>query len=86
MVFGQRQVVVVTSDFHLPRALYLADRMGLATWGVPASTERMPFFARVRFLAREYLARHLALFDAWFPPDTLLGPREPTPDDWEPAP
>lgn len=85
VVFGQRKVVVVTSDFHLPRALYLADRMGLAAWGVPASTDRQPFFSRVRFLGREYLARHLALLDAWFPPDTVLGPREPTPDDWEPA-
>jgi vancomycin permeability regulator SanA len=86
VVFGQRQIVVVTSDFHLPRALYLADRMGLETFGVPASTERMPPFARIRFLGREYLARHLALLDAWFPPDTMLGPREPTPDDWAPAP
>lgn len=85
VVFGQRQVVVVTSDFHLPRALYLAGCMKLTAWGVPASTERQPFTSRARFLAREYLARHLAFFDAWFPPDTVLGPREPTPDDWEPA-
>ena len=85
VVFGLKQVVVVTSDFHLARALYLADRMGLTAWGVPASTEHQPFFSRVQFLAREYLARHLAIFDAWFPPDTVLGPREPTPDDWEPA-
>jgi vancomycin permeability regulator SanA len=85
-VFGQQQLVIVTSDFHLPRALYLADRMGLRAWGVPASTEGRPRMSRARYWIREYIARHLALWDAWFPPDARLGPREPTPDDWDPAP
>jgi vancomycin permeability regulator SanA len=84
-VFGRHQVVIVTSDFHLPRALYLADRLGLVAWGVPARTGDRPWPARVRFWAREYIARHLALWDAWYPPDTRLGPREPTPDDWDPV-
>ncbi len=84
-VFGQHQVVIVTSDFHLPRALYLAERMGLVAWGVPASTDGRPWSSRLRFWAREYIARHLALWNAWYPPDTRLGPREPTPDDWEPS-
>jgi len=81
-VFGQRRVVIVTSDFHLPRALYLAERMGLDAWGVPASTDDRPRVNRIRYWTREYIARHLALWDAWFPPDARLGPREPTPDDW----
>jgi vancomycin permeability regulator SanA len=85
-VFGQRQVVIVTSDFHLPRALFLADHMGLRAWGVPARTDDSPRASRFRLWAREYLARHIALWDAWFPPDARLGPREPTPDDWNPAP
>lgn len=84
-VFGQGQVVIVTSDFHLPRALYLADHMGLRAWGVPARTDDRPFLSRIRFWTREYVARHLALWDAWFPPDARLGPREPTPDDWDPV-
>ncbi|WP_286355764.1 SanA/YdcF family protein [Geothrix oryzae] len=84
VVFGQPQVVIVTSDFHLARALYLADRMGLQAWGVPASTEDRPVGNRLRYWIREYIARHRALWDAWFPPDARLGPREPTPDDWDP--
>jgi vancomycin permeability regulator SanA len=84
-VFGQRQVVIVTSDFHLPRALYLADHMGLMAWGVPARTDDRPRGLRIRIWTREYIARHLALLDAWFPPDARLGPREPTPDDWDTA-
>jgi len=71
MVFGVRRVVVVTSDFHLPRALFIAQHLGLEAWG-----------SRLGFWTREYVARHKAVLDVWFPPDTLLGPREPTPDDW----
>ena len=85
-VFGQRRLVIVTSDFHLPRALYLAERMGLEAWGVPASTEDRPWPLRVKVWTREYIARHLALWDAWFPPAVRLGPREPTPDDWDTSP
>jgi vancomycin permeability regulator SanA len=84
-VFGQNQVVIVTSDFHLPRALYLAERIGLSAWGVPCRTDDRPWGPRIRYWGREYVARHLALWDAWFPPNTRLGPREPTPDDWTPA-
>jgi len=81
-VFGVQRIVVVTSDFHLPRAIFIAQHLGLEAWGVPASTEEHPWSSRLGFWAREYVARHKALLDAWFPPDTLLGPREPTPDDW----
>lgn len=84
-VFGQHQLVIVTSDFHLPRALYLAGHMGLTAWGVPSRTDDRPWAYRLRYWTREYVARHLALLDVWFPPDARLGPREPTPDDWESA-
>ena len=36
-VFGFRKVLVVTSDFHLPRALLLARLVGLQARGVAAS-------------------------------------------------
>ena len=80
-VFGVRRIIIVTSDFHLPRALYLAQHLGLDAYGVPSSTVVMPLSKRIGFWARECVARHLATWDAWFPPDTMLGPREPTPDD-----
>ncbi len=81
-VFGQGKLVVVTSDFHMARALYLARTLGVDAWGVSAPSSTSGFFARMRFWTREYGARHLALWDARFPPtDTVLGPREPTPDD-----
>jgi SanA protein len=83
MVFGVQRIVVVTSDFHLPRALFLARHLGLEAWGVPAPTGNQSLGTRLGFWGREYIARHKALLDVWFPPDTLLGPREPTPDDWQ---
>lgn len=81
VVFGVRRCVLVTSDFHLPRALFLAHLAELDALGVPASTTAMDDNLRVSFWTREYLARHKALWDAWFPPATVLGPREPTPED-----
>lgn len=81
-IFGVHRIVVVTSDFHLPRALFIARHLGMEAYGVPASTEEHGWSARLSFWFREYLARHLAYLDVWFPPDTLLGPREPTPEDW----
>lgn len=82
VIFGLRRLVVVTSDFHMPRTLYSARALGLEAWGVPCSTRDIRLGPRVGFLLRELAARHLAVWDAWFPPDTLLGPREPTPEDW----
>jgi len=79
-VFGVSRVIIVTSDFHLPRALFLARRLGLDAYGVPASTEAS-LRKRIGLWLREYVARNLATWDAWFPPATMLGPRERTPDD-----
>ena len=79
-VFGVTRVVIVTSDFHLPRALFLARHLGLDAYGVPASIE-VSRRKRISLWFREYVARHLATWDTWFPPATMLGPREPTPDD-----
>jgi vancomycin permeability regulator SanA len=80
-LFGVQRVIIVTSDFHLARALFLARRLGLDAYGVPASTEFTSLRHRLGLWFREYVARHLAIWDAWFPPSTMLGPREQTPDD-----
>jgi len=80
-VFGIKKVVIVTSDFHLARALFLARNMGLDAYGVTASTKIMPFKKSISFWTREYIARHLAIWDLLFPPDVSIGPRELTPDD-----
>ena len=75
--FGLDQVVVVTSDFHLPRVLWLAEHMGLDAVGVPASSAR--FRRRTGLWLREYAARNRAILDVWFPPAPRVGPHDPPP-------
>lgn len=38
-IFGVERALLVTQRFHLPRALYLANGLGLEAWGVPADAE-----------------------------------------------
>jgi vancomycin permeability regulator SanA len=54
-VFAARDLVVVTQEFHLHRALYLARRSGLEARGVPA--DRRPYVNAARYRVREYFAR-----------------------------
>ncbi len=81
MVFGQEKIVLVTSDFHMARALYLANHLGLKAYGVTCSTGKIGLMANASFWLREYFARHKAVLDVWFPPSTKLGPTEDTPGD-----
>jgi len=39
VLFGVERALLVTQRFHLPRALYLANGLGLDAWGVPADSE-----------------------------------------------
>jgi len=81
VVFGLQRLVVVTSDFHMARAIYLGSSLGLDIYGVPDSTREVTLGTRIGFWFREYGARHKALIDSWFPPSTRLGPREHTPGE-----
>lgn len=57
-VFGVRQAVLVTQRFHLTRALYIANSVGIDAWGVAADEDRPRTH---RYLLREGLSRVLAL-------------------------
>lgn len=81
VVFGLKRLVVVTSDFHMARAIYLGSALDLDIYGVSDSTREHTLGTQIWFWFREYGARHKALFDTWFPPATRLGPRELTPDE-----
>jgi len=80
MVFGQTSIVVATSDFHIARTLYLAKKLGLEAYGVSNSTQSIGLAANMNFWFREYLAKHKAVWDVWFPPSPKLGPPEDTPE------
>ncbi|MBL0210032.1 MAG: YdcF family protein [Holophagaceae bacterium] len=81
VIFGLQRLVVVTSDFHMARAIYLGSSLGLDIYGVPDSTREHTMGSRIWFWIREYGARHKALVDTLFPPSTRLGPREQTPGE-----
>lgn len=64
-VYGMEKVLIVTQSFHLDRALYLADRLGLECVGVECDiTMALPMNH-----IREFAARVKALFQGLSLPD-----------------
>jgi vancomycin permeability regulator SanA len=57
-VFGVRRAILVTQDFHLPRALFIANSLGIDAWGIPADA---PVNRAHRYRFRELVARALAV-------------------------
>ncbi|MCI9616893.1 MAG: DUF218 domain-containing protein [Eubacterium sp.] len=55
-IFGAKKVIIVTQEYHLYRALYIADRLGLEARGVTAD---LRFYSKkmAYWKFREYLAR-----------------------------
>lgn len=54
-VFQAKRLIVATQGFHLPRALWIGDRLGLEVQGVVA--DRYAYYDRAYYEAREMLAR-----------------------------
>ncbi|MDY7232370.1 SanA/YdcF family protein [Hyalangium rubrum] len=57
-VFQVRQALLVTQRFHLPRALFIANSVGMDAWGVAADEGRP---STRRYAVREMFSRVLAL-------------------------
>lgn len=53
-LLGNAEVLLITQKFHLPRALYLCNQLGLRAIGVPASST--DGVAEKMYARREYLA------------------------------
>jgi SanA protein len=71
-IFGLTEVVVVTQRYHLPRALYTCQRLGLDAVGYAA--DRRPYIHLRRYQAREVSALWLAWWDLWIRrPQPVLG-------------
>jgi len=60
-VFGANRVIVVTQDFHLSRALFVARSLGMAAEG--ASADRRLYRGIAWLHAREVISRTKALVD-----------------------
>lgn len=53
--FGAKRVLIVTQEYHLPRALYLAERFGIEAYGFCADLR--PYQEQVKYDIREIFAR-----------------------------
>lgn len=77
-IFGLRQAILVTQGFHLPRALYLCNMLGLDGVGVRADLRQYRRFSRVYWNLREIPATLGALWDVHIArPLPILGDPEP---------
>ena len=71
-IFGAKRVLIVTQAYHLPRALYIAARLGLEAAGVSCDTCRYP--GQTYRDIREILARDKDFFQCILrPKPTFLG-------------
>lgn len=78
-IFGVERAILVTQRFHLPRALFTCERLGLTTAGVVA--DRRAYFRSPWYQMRELFALARAWLDVHiFKPVPVLG--EPIPVDW----
>lgn len=76
-VFGVEQALLITQAWHLPRALFIADALGLEAQGCSAPTR--PVTGLWRLQAREWVARVATVGDLylWGREPYFLGPLEP---------
>ena len=76
----KRQVVIVTQKYHLYRALYLAEKLGIEAYGVAA--EDKGYSGQTYRELREILARDKDFLSALFKPKpTFLGDAIPVSGD-----
>ncbi|MBQ4313768.1 MAG: YdcF family protein, partial [Clostridia bacterium] len=71
-IFGAQSVVIVTQRYHLYRALYIAERLGLEAVGVACDPGE--YHGQIWLDAREVLARNKDFIYTMFAPlPTYLG-------------
>ena len=71
-VFDARRVIIVTQEYHLYRALYIAEKLGLEAYGVPADYHT--YVGQSMREGREILARCKDFaISVWKPEPTFLG-------------
>ncbi len=74
-IWNVESALLVTQDFHLPRALFLCNQFGIESAGVSAS--RQPYVRESYFAKREKLAVYKAILDVYvLHPKPLGGPKE----------
>ena len=71
-IFGAKKIVVVTQEYHLYRALYIANSLGIDTYGVGADPRQ--YAGATNRQVREILVRNKDFVKCIFKPEpTYLG-------------
>jgi len=77
-IFGIRQAILVTQAFHLPRALYTCNKLGVRAIGVPADRRIYRNYSLFAWNMREVPATLVALWEVHVSrPQPILGEPQP---------
>ena len=77
-IFGVTDAILVTQRYHLPRALFTCNGLGLKAVGVPADLQYYRKYSRLVWNTRELPATLVALWQVWFShPLPVMGDPEP---------
>jgi SanA protein len=89
-IFGVQDAVVVTQDFHMPRALFLADEAGIHATGLTSDLHHYGYQLH-KSEVREVLSRVKAIADVTLDSPAMAGPQIPISstdgrESWGPVP
>ena len=71
-IFQADKIIIVSQEYHLYRALYIAEKLGLEAYGVPSNPRE--YVGQGRRDIREVLARVKDFFNVMIEPEpTYLG-------------
>lgn len=77
-IFHLDSAILVTQSFHLPRALYTCNALGISAVGVSADLRQYRRFSRTFWNLRETVATTVALWEIYVSqPTPILGNPEP---------
>lgn len=77
-IFGLKEAILVTQKFHLPRAIYTCNMLGVNARGVIADQRQYVTYSHEFWKVRETCASLTALWDIWIAkPLPVLGKFEP---------
>ncbi len=75
-IFGVEKAVLVTQGFHMPRALFTCNELGVKSVGVASDQHRYPRSLYLKYRFREIFASFRAAVDVYLlKPVPVLGPR-----------
>ena len=75
-IFGAEKIIIVTQEYHLYRALYIAEKLGIEAYGV--NSDYNTYWGQIKRDIREILARCKDFVSMIFMPEpTYLGEKIP---------